>query len=178
MSATLLDAITNRVNKMEDEGVVDITIIDDLEKFKQKLLEIEDKWLSINHKNSFYFYQGIRDVELILERMVQRFKTSKENRDNPQIALDTLSVIPIANEILQIAEHGKTDDATVTQILERIHQLRDKANETNLLESDETNLSILDKQLLGKSFDKILDTLDIPVDLPDGVCVDEDEDSS
>ena len=178
MPATLLDHITDRVNKMEDDGVVDETIVDDLDEFKQKLLDVEDKWLSINDKNSFYFYQGVRDVELILERMVERFKTAKTRHDNPQIALDTLSVIPIASEIIQIAEHGKTDDATVNQILERTHQLRDKANETNLIESDERNLHEIDKETLGESFDKVLDTLEIPSDLPDDVYVDEDKDIS
>lgn len=178
MSAILLDHITDRVNKMEDDGVVDETIVGDLDEFKQKLLDVEDKWLSINDKNSFYFYQGIRDVELILERMVERFKTAETNPDNPQIASDTLAVIPIANEIIQIAERGKTDDLTVNKILERTHQLRDKANETNLIESEKRNLDEIDKETLGKSFDKVLDTLDIPSDLPDDVCVDKDEDTS
>ncbi len=178
MSAALLDHITDRINKMEDDGAVDEAIVDDLDELKQKLLDVEDRWLSVDDKNSFYFYQGIRDVELILERMVERFKAAKIKHDNPQIALDTLAVIPIVNEIIQIAEHGKADDAAVNQILERTHQLRDKAHETNLIESDERNLHEVDKETLGKSFDKVLDTLEIPSDLPDDVCVDEDKDIS
>ncbi len=89
MSATLFDHITDRVSKMEDDGVADETIVDDLDEFKQKLLDAEDKWLSITDKNSLYFYQGIRDAELVLERMAERFKTAKIRHDDPQIALDT-----------------------------------------------------------------------------------------
>lgn len=176
MSYALLEDITKKVNKMEEKGEVDLIIIKDLEKLQQKLIQTENKIVKNDHKDSFYFYQSIRNVQLVLERIVKRFLESKQKHDNPQIALDTLALIPIASDIVQLTEGLKMDTNTIDKILERTHQLRDKAAETNLIEFDDRNLQDIDSKKLGKTFDKIMEDISIPADLPNDIQIDEDED--
>jgi len=175
MSVTLLDEITGRVNKMEDEGKVDLDILHDLDKLKDGLLAIEDKWVNNSSRDSFYFYQAIRNVELILERVVERFAAAKERHDNPQIALDTLAIIPIASDIIQLTESGAVEHDKIDRVLERTRQLRDKAAETSLIESDARNLKDVDSEEVGHTFDQIMERLDIPADLPNDIVVDDKE---
>lgn len=172
---TLLDQMTKSLNKMEDTGKVDILILNDLKKLEKKLLEIEEKWLKSGHKDSFFFYQGVRNVELILERMMERFEKSLEENDNPQIAKDTLALIPLVSDLIQLTGREKLDSSSVNQILERTRQLRNKAAETNLIEVEEKNKRLVENKKLSKSFDEILKTIDIPNELPNDVQIDEDE---
>lgn len=160
---------------MEDEGKVDLDILHDLDDLKNDLLAIEDRWASNSSQDSFYFYQAIRNVELVLERIAERFTAAKEKHENPRIALDTLAIIPIASDIIRLTGGGTVARDKIDMVLERTRQLRDKAAETNLIESDARNLKDVDVEDLGHTFDQIMEKLDIPVDLPNNGVVDDKE---
>ena len=126
---------------------------------------LEDEWEKIDHENSFHFYCGVGDVILILEKMIKRFKTEAKQNDL-QIIKDSLTVIPIINEIIQIAEQYKTDDNLAEQISEIIDELDEFADKANLLKTHEEYLENVDKNTIKKLFDGMLEIMEIPKKSP------------
>ena len=165
-----LKNIKNRAEEMEKNGKVDIAILDDLEKFNDKIMTIGKKWISVDHNDGFYFYQAVRNVELILGRMMERFRTAKENQDNPQIALDTLDLIPIMDLVVELTDVDynleKNNVEIVNKLLEHTRDLRDMASVKNLIENDSENIINMDKKTLGETYEKIMGYIDVPTKLP------------
>ena len=170
--------IKNRAEEMEKNGKVDIVILDDLKKFNDKIVEIGKKWISVEHSDGFYFYQAVRNVELILERMMERFRTAKENQDNPQIALDTLDLIPIMDLVVETTDVDcnleENNVEIVNKLLEYTRDLRDMASVKNLIEDDSKNIIDMDKKTLGEAYEKIMDHIDVPTKLPLEPNIDDD----
>ena len=174
----ILKDLSKQANRIEDEGKVDPTLPDvlkNLSKLKDETKKIESMWVERKDTNSFYFYNAIKCVELILEKMIERFTRSQENHDNPQIAVDTLALIPNIVEVVEIAETDKTDEQTIEKIIERTYQLRNKAAVTNLLESEKRNLQGIDTKRVLETLDGIAKQLGIPEELQDDVTADDDE---
>ena len=166
---------------MEDEQKVDLSvvnIVDTLNKLHDSTKQTQSKWVEKKTKNSFYFYNASKSVELIIEKMIDRFKKSQKNHDNPQIALDTLGLVPNLVEIIQITEEDKSDNETTEKIIERTYKLRNKAEETRLLESEERNMQEIDKERLLDTLDGIVEQLNIPKEPLDVVDANDDEDIS
>ena len=165
-----LQNIKNRAEEMEKNGKIDIAILDDLEKFNDKIIAIGKKWISVDHNDGFYFYQAVRNVELILGRMMERFRTSKENQDNLQIALDTLDLIPIMDLVVELTDVDcnleKNNVEIVNKLLEHTRDLRDMASVKNLIENDSENIIDMDKKTLGETYEKIMGYIDVPTKLP------------
>jgi len=165
MTDRVLQQITDSLYHMEDTGKVDRSILKDLNQLQQIFKKTQTKWLEDKSSNSFYFYQGARNAEFILERMVERFEKSQEAHDNPQIAEDSLVIIPLMSEILNLTAENIVDEATIRQIVERTRQLRNAAAEVNLIESRKKDLSLIDKNTIGSTFDTLMEKIDIPVEL-------------
>ncbi|MCY4491843.1 MAG: hypothetical protein OXC46_10375 [Thaumarchaeota archaeon] len=176
-SITLLDEITNRINTMNAENVIDVTICNSLTELNEKMIEIDKKWLKIDHENSFRFFCGVGAVELLLEQMIERFQIEGKQNDL-QIVRDSSDVIPLACEIIQLAEQYNPDDNLAEQISEKRLQLRDLVREKNLLEPVERNLRDIDKKFLGEVFDKMLENIGAPREIPTNVSVDEIKNTS
>ena len=115
-----------------------------------KNFPIEKKWISVDHNGGFYFYQAVRNVELILGMMMERFRASKENQDNLQIALDTLDLIPIMDLVVELTDVDcnleKNNVEIVNKLLEHTRDLRDMASVKNLIENDSENIIDMDKK--------------------------------
>ena len=176
-SITLLDEITDRINTMDTEGMIDATICNSLTKLIEKMIKIDKKWLTVNHVNNFDFFCAVGAVELLLEQMIERFQIEAKY-NNLQIVLDSSDVIPLAREIIQIAEQYNPDDDLAEQVSEKRLQLRDLAREKNLLEPVERNLRDIDKKFLGEIFDKMLENIGAPREIPTNVSVDEIKNTS
>ena len=176
-SITLLDEITDRINTMNTENVIDVTICDSLTELNEKMLKIDKKWLKIDHENNFDFFCGVGAVELLLEQMIERFQIEAKY-NNLQIVRDSSEVIPLAREIIQLAEQYNPDDNLAEQISEKRLQLRDLVEEKNLLEPVERNLRDIDKKILGEVFDKMLENIGAPREIPTNVSVDEIKNTS
>ncbi|MCY4491848.1 MAG: hypothetical protein OXC46_10400 [Thaumarchaeota archaeon] len=176
-SITLLDEITDRINTMDTEGMIDATICNSLTKLIEKMIKIKKKWLTVNHENNFDFFCAVGAVELLLEQMIERFQIEAKY-NNLQIVLDSSDVIPLAREIIQIAEQYNPDDDLAEHISEKRLQLRDLAREKNLLEPVERNLRDIDKKFLGEVFDKMLENIGAPREIPTNVSVNEVKNTS
>ena len=166
---------------MEVEQKVDLSvvnIVDTLIELHDSTKQTQSKWVEKKTENSFYFYNASKSVELIIEKMIDRFKKSQENHDNPQIALDTLGLIPNLVEIIQITEEEKSDNETTEKIIEQTYKLRNKAEETRLLESEARNMQEIDKGRLLDTLDGMVGQLNIPKEPLDVVDANDDEDIS
>ena len=174
--SSMLENIANRAKKMKNKGTIeDIAlenILNDIKQFKKILLNIEKKWIANDHKDSFYFYQAAHNLELFLDIMSIRFVKAKANDDNSQIVLDALAIIPIATEIFQIVDTVVINSQITEKLLEKTHQLRDMADNTNLIES-ENNINEIDHNELGKTFEQIMEQINSPAELPNHIEIDE-----
>lgn len=174
MTKQIFQNITDSLYQMEDTGKVDLAILKDLSELQSVFKNIQTKWLESKSKESFYFYHGARNAEFILDKMKERFEKSQEAHDNPQIAEDSLVVIPLMSEVLNLTEaDNNVDEQMVRQIVERTRQLRQVASDMNLVESREKDESLLDKATLGHTFDTIMEKIDIPVELENNVVVED-----
>lgn len=175
MTTQVLQQITDSLYRMEDTGKVEFSILKNLNELRQIFKNTETKWLESKNSNSFYFYQGARNAEFVLDRMMERFEKSQEAHDNPKIAEDSLIIIPLMSEILNLTEGNSIDESKIRQIVERIRQLRTTAADVNLIQSRDKDISLLDKNMLGSTFDTIMEKIDIPVELENNIAA---EDSS
>ena len=129
-------------------------IVYEIDEMKDKLLKIEKEWSKIDHENSYAIYYGVRSVILVFEKIIERFET--ESIDNvSQIAKDTQKVLPIIKDIIQEAQHYKTNDDLAKHILKKTDQLDEIAYDVNLLKTDEEYLEGVDEKSILKLIDGI-----------------------
>lgn len=101
------ERMTVLCKQMEDVGVVDPSILDNIDRAKSTLSTLE-KLLSTSTsssdvKSAFLGYHIIRNLNLILDKMKYRFANSKSNNDNPVVAEDSLAILPIMSESAEVA---------------------------------------------------------------------------
>lgn len=116
-------------NQMEKTGKVDLSINDNIDRAKSELSGLE-RFLAttkpgIDVKSAFLGYHIVRNVNLVLTKMKDRFEHSKENADNPLVAQDSLLVLPVLNESLEVAiKYGRMKIAEGEEVLMLNHILR------------------------------------------------------
>ncbi len=159
MRQQIIQEISDSLNRMEDTGVVDMSILDNLEKLRAFLREIKTRWLDHPNTDAFYFYQAARNVELILGKMEDRFKNSKQVNDNPKVAEDSLILMPVISGVLQMTETNQITNQTIDQILDKTRNLRNVAASTNLIEPLEIDRKSLDKDNLKLQFSALVNNL-------------------
>ena len=72
---SILHKISDRANSMEDVGKVDPDVVYDLNKLQTIANDLGTKWINSKHDDSFYYYNAIKSVKLIIEKMIERFDT-------------------------------------------------------------------------------------------------------
>jgi hypothetical protein len=142
--------MTNLLVKMEDDGKVAPYLEPMLQKIKasRQLLEdfqteIANARLAEPHTN-FLAYHLVRNIGLALEKMNSRFLIAQENHDNPVVAEDSLSLIPVMGESFSIAERimsGELTHANERMIIERVRILRDSMYSGSMLITSEEEAS-------------------------------------
>src|SRR5690348_15866908 len=98
--------------------------------------------------------------------MGERYKKSKEDKDNPKAPFDSIFVFPVMNDIMKITETQTVNDNTVSQLLNKTRDLRNAAAHQNLIESPNVDLASIDKLQLHWEFENIMKNLDMPVHVP------------
>ena len=177
MRKQIMQNITQNLHDMEATGKVDPTIINYLDELRILIKQLKNKWLENKNTDSYYFYQGIRNVELMLNKMQQRFETAQENHDNPKIAEDSIILFDVVDDLLQITESNEVNKNTVNKILEKTRDLRNTAFYQNLIEPPEANEESMDKDLFKHQFYSVMQNLDIPRQ-DDLVTIDEESENS
>lgn len=134
-----LAEINNLLTKMENEGEIDFAIIPKIENSMKLLTEFQNRIVThraADPKTDFLAYHIVRNINLTLEKMKFRFLIAKENRDNPIVAEDSQSLIPIIAESFQVAENimnGQLTNADEPMIVERIRVLRESMFSSSML---------------------------------------------
>lgn len=146
MSTVLIDEITRALHTMKETGKVDLSIVNNLDVLANLFKESKEKWLtSRDTRVSFYFYYAARNAELVVSRMKERFLSSKQVNDNPKIAEDSLQIVGLLAELLDLTRKEKPDEAVTKLTIEKVRQLRAVAADTKLVQSDEKELEDVDK---------------------------------
>lgn len=171
-----MQQITDNLNTMEVTGKVDLTILKDLNVLRDFLIQLKHKWLENKSSDGYYFYQGLRNIELMLDKMQKRFETSQENHDNPKIAEDSLILFGKVDDLIQLTESDEITNETINKILSKTRDLRNVAADQNLIEPPEIDRELIDKENIRYNFNKIMKNLDIPVE--ETITVDEESENN
>ena len=160
MKNQILIEVERSLTEMEETGKVDLAILDSLSNLRGLLKSIKSRWLDIENSDGFYFYQAARNMELILGKMEYRFKNSQKSNDNPQIAEDSLILLPAIDGILEITQSYKISEGSINDVLSRTRDLRNQAASTNLIESLEISREYIDKDNMRLQFAALMKSLD------------------
>jgi len=99
--------MTALCNKMEETGKVDFGILENIDRAKATLSALQTVLSSNtpdnNVRSAFLGYHIIRNMNMILTKMKDRFVRSQENSDNPIVAEDSLQLLPILSESVEVA---------------------------------------------------------------------------
>lgn len=156
----LMDEITDALNGMEETGKVDLSIVKNLDKVTDLFKASEEKWLTTpNTKQSFYFYYAARNAELVLSKMKERFMSSKQVNDNPKVAEDSLQIVGLLGDLLDLTRIEKPDDRITKLAIERVRQLRAVAADTKLLQSEDKELEGIDKEEMAEKIDTVMGSI-------------------
>jgi len=164
MYTQLQHAIDEDLHNMEATGKVDLGIIKKLDELRVLLGKLENKWLQHENTDGFYFYQGVRNIELMLDRMQDRFENAPERNDNPKIAEDSQILFKEVFDLLHIAESNAVNQETINSILRKTRDLRNVAEKQNLIELPSVDTENVDKENAGYGLTSIMKNLDIPID--------------
>ncbi|MFQ5970171.1 MAG: hypothetical protein ACE5J2_06750 [Nitrososphaerales archaeon] len=146
MSTVLIDEITRALNRMKATGEFDQSIVNVLDRLANLFRESKEKWLTApGTKASFYFFYGARNAELVIYRMKERFLSSKQVNDNLKIVDDSLQIIGLLAELLDLTRKEKPDGAVTKLTIEKVKELREVAANTKLLLAEEKELEDVDK---------------------------------
>jgi hypothetical protein len=132
---------------MRETSKVDQSIVNNLDGLANVFKESQEKWLtSKNTKVSIYFYYAARNAALVVSRMKERFISSATNED-PQMAEESLQVIGLIRELLDLTQNEKPDEDVIKLSIEKVRQLRTVAANTKLVQAQEKELEDIDKLL-------------------------------
>jgi len=178
MRKQIMQQINENLYSMETTGKVDLSILKLLDELREFIKQLKQKWLENRNTDSFYFYQGLRNIELMLDKMQYRFEHSQQNNDNPKIAEDSILLFEVVDNILKVTESAEVDQAHVNQILGITRDLRIVALKQNLLESLEIDEELVDRENIGINFDQVMKNLDIPNDHEHEIAFEGDSENS
>lgn len=148
MSSALIDEITVALNSIKETSNVDQSLVNNLDGLANVFKESQEKWLtSRNTKVSIFFYYAARNAALVVSRMKERFLSSHDPDKNPQIAEESLQIVGLIRELLDLTQNEKPDEGTTKLIIERVKQLRTAAGNAKLLQPQEKELEDIDKLL-------------------------------
>jgi len=159
-----MQQITENLYNMEASGKVDLSILKLLDELRSMIKELKQKWLEDRNTESYYFYQGLRNIELMLDKMQDRFEHAPEKHDNPKIAEDSIALFKVVDDLLSITETNTINDQNVNKILYKTRDLRNAASRLNLIEPIEADVKMLDKDNIRYNFTPMMKNLDIPQD--------------
>ena len=145
---SIVDEIEASLNAMEASGKVDLGVLKIIDKLRKPLAAIKSRWLREPDTDGFYFYHAVRSTELILDRMVDRFKNAARAGDNPKVAEDSLAVMDPMRDLMGVVDADSITDGSINSVLDRTYELLTAASGADLRESIETRRAMIDKDLI------------------------------
>ena len=161
----LLERMNFALYKMEETGEIDLGFLSHVTEFRHHIDKVKARWLENSNTEGFYFYMAARNMELMLDRVQERFQEAEKAHDNPAVAPDTLALLPEFDKTLDLLAHDEITPESIDTILERTRILRDVARNRNLIESMETNRKFIDADRFRLLFPALLDQLSVELNL-------------
>ena len=160
MTSAQISRIVNSLNEMEEKGVVDKSIVKDLDALASEFQAAEKKWLtSTNTRLSFYFYYAARNALFVIAKMKERFQNAQPKNDNPVVAEKSLELVGVLGEILSLTQEGKSEEHVAYVVSNRARQLRDIASTAGLLQTEEKELEGIDEKEINEKLSTVMDTM-------------------
>lgn len=132
---------------MKETAKVDQSIVNNFDILFNMFGESQEKWLtSRDTRVNIYFYYAAKNAGLVVSRMKERF-LSNETPENPKIVEESLQVMGLLGEILNLTQDEKPDEAATKVVMERVKELRTFAINTKLMQAQEKELEDVDKLL-------------------------------
>ena len=131
---------------MKKTHKIDPAILECITKLMDILQRIKLRWVKVKNSDGFYFYQAVRNAELILDKMKKRLENFEKTNDDLKIIRDSLIVLGPIDKILDITQTSKINERQINDVLEKTRDMRSKATIANMIESLED-----DKNRIGKS---------------------------
>ena len=153
----LLERMSHELCKMEETGEVDMGFLSHVTEFRHHIDKVKARWLENDDSDGFYFYMAARNIELMLDRVQERFQGAEKAHDNPAVAPDTLALLPEFDKTLDLLAHDEITPESIDTILDRTRVLRDVAEDRNLIESIETDLKDIDADRVRLLFPALMD---------------------
>ena len=153
----LLEKMSHELCKMKETGEVDLGFLSRVDGFRHHIDKVKARWLENSNTEGFYFYMAARNMELMLDRVQERFQGAEKAHDDPAVAPDTLALLPEFDKTLDLLAHDEITPESVDAILDRTGILRDVARSRNLIESMETDLKDIDADRFRRLFPALMD---------------------
>lgn len=147
------------LSQMEEKGTVDASFIQKIETLDKEFTEMKQYWIAqkaVSVGSAFVFYSAMHNTNLVLGKMKNRFKNAKKVNDNPEIACDSLLVMPIISEVHQkttraIEEKQNMNPFLVSNMLNLVSTLRTTAKLASLLPTPAEEIKTTDNNQLKQT---------------------------
>ena len=163
MKQQVIGEICESLSRMENAGKVDVSILGSLDKLRQAVRKNQAKWLEHTNTDAYYFYHATKDMELVLDRMEQRFKDSQGACDNPKVARDSLAVMTIMDDVLHMVETGDASRPVPDEVLNRTLDLEDTAERLDMIRQLEGDEAIVDKDMERRVYEEMARALEAEI---------------
>ena len=160
MKNQILLEIKISLERTEETGKIDYMILNNIESLREFLKTVKDKWLNVQDSDGFYFYQAVRNVELILGEMERGFENARKTDNGQKIAADAMSLLPVIDRILDMAQCMKISTYFIDQVLDTTQALRTMASDVDLIEPLDISRKVLDKSSIKVQFSTLMQKLD------------------
>ena len=160
MKNPILIEMQNSLEETKKTGNVNQTTLNNIESLRDFLKTVKDKWLNVQDSDGFYFYQAIRNVELILGEMERSLENTRKTGNGRKIATDSLLLLTGIDRILDATEYMKIDMYSIDQVLSMTQALRNMASSVNLIEPLDTSRMALDRGRMKAQFSALMQELD------------------
>lgn len=169
----IFDEILSSIEEMERERKIDSSKIEKLDIPIEHLREYEDFWLTnekIPIEDAFILYHTSRNLHLILEKIKSKFLSAVEKRENPKVAEDSLSILPMISNLYDaltsLWEEPLSKDVRLF-LTRHLRTLRNTAAEISMLPSYEEEIKTVNIEDLKKEVEGFADTVKEMLDIED-----------
>ena len=161
MKNPILIEMQNSLEETKKTGNVNQTTLNNIESLRDFLKTLKDRWLNVQDSDGFYFYQAIRNVELILGEMERSLENARKTSNGQKIATDSLLLLTGIDRILDATEYMKIDMYSIDQVLSMTQALRNIASSVDLIEPLDTSRMALDRGRMKAQFSALMQELDV-----------------
>lgn len=166
---TIFGEIIINMEKMEETGKIDPSIMNKLNTPIYKLKNFEDcmtKEGTLSIEDSFALYHIARNIRIILEKMKEKFFNANKAGENPKVVEDALNLLPQISEVysaLYTVSSKPLNDEIKLFLTNKLRKIRNTAAGVSMLPSLDEEIKEVDVKLLKEEIEAIVEDLGAPL---------------